>query len=245
LKKLKTIILVIILFVVVSLGVLMLVPVSSVNIVGNEYYFEAQLESYVFENAFSRRAFMVLVKSIIGIKKDVPFVSKLSIKLTGLTSAQLQVTPKDMMGYVTCADGNKYFNSKGVVVESSSEIYPGIPQVLGIDTSSVAMGAQLPTESLSVLNELLEITQFLSVTDVQLSGGDVKFIDITDKIEFDEDENIYCYFGDIKVSLGVGYNLEGKLIEMAEILPSIEGKSGVLHLEGYDPSDTNHVYLFE
>ncbi|MBQ0026466.1 MAG: hypothetical protein KBS79_03760 [Lachnospiraceae bacterium] len=226
-------------------GVLMLIPVEHVTVSGSSYYYPEEIEAAVFTDEFSRTAFMTYVRSKIGTDATLPFIDHFDITMTGLKDAHIHAEPKDVKGYVSAYGSNIYFNRKGIVTEISQEVYPGVPLVSGVALQTVALGAELPIESKSIFNELTEISQFISSTKVDMGEGEVTLIEETSHIYFDESENIYCTIGTITVRLGIGYNLEGKLEEMAGILPSLAGRTGTLHLEGYDPQDSNHVYLFD
>ena len=61
-----------------------------------------------------------------------------------------------------------------------------------------------------------------------------------DSVEFDANLNITLHYGSVDVLIGEDDLLEEKMARVAAILPSLEGKSGTLHLESYS-SDTENI----
>ena len=51
--------------------------------------------------------------------------------------------------------------------------------------------------------------------------------------------------GDIEVILGNSAGLNGKIAELGDMLPQVEGKSGTLYLDTYDETKTNPMYTFK
>ncbi|MBQ9387882.1 MAG: hypothetical protein IJU01_04385 [Lachnospiraceae bacterium] len=223
-----------------------LIPrVTEVKATGTSYYTDADIERILFGEGRSRAPLVVFLNDLFGKNEEIPFVESYKVKLTGLTSVKVYLTAKSMVGYVEFMGSNLVFDRDGLVVESSRDVYPDIPKVTGLRINSVVLGQTLPVESKSVLSELLQISQFLAATNITWNGEDMTLINLVDRIHFDSNESISCYVGDVSVVLGTGYNLESKLREMADILPSLFGRKGTLHLEGFNVSDNNRVYRFE
>jgi cell division protein FtsQ len=64
-----------------------------------------------------------------------------------------------------------------------------------------------------------------------------------DRIYFGSDGSVTLYFGDVKASLGVGDNLDEKIMELQYMIPELEGKSGTLRMENY--TEETHNISFE
>ena len=55
-----------------------------------------------------------------------------------------------------------------------------------------------------------------------------------DKYFIDYDKyDVTLYFGDVRVKIGAGENIDEKFSKMKNILPRLEGKKGVLQMEHY------------
>ena len=55
-----------------------------------------------------------------------------------------------------------------------------------------------------------------------------------DRIYFRDYTEITLYFGDVRVALGAGNDLEEKLMVLPTFLENLEGKKGVLRMENYN-----------
>ena len=73
-----------------------------------------------------------------------------------------------------------------------------------------------------IFAKILSITQLLTKYDIP-----------TDKIYFDNDENITLYYGDVRILIGTDKYIDEKINELSLLLPKLEGYSGVLHMENY------------
>ena len=66
-----------------------------------------------------------------------------------------------------------------------------------------------------------------------------------DKIQYNSIGDATLYMGDIEVILGNSAGLNGKIAELGDMLPQLEGKSGTLYLDTYDETKTNPMYTFK
>ena len=64
---------------------------------------------------------------------------------------------------------------------------------------------------------------------------------MTDKIFFNEENEITLYFGNVRARLGKD-NLEEKIMRLQQILPSLEGESGVVDMQNYSDDRKNVTF---
>lgn len=219
--------------------------IRSVNIEGNEHYSDAELESILFENSWDRNPFVFIVKNWTHRLPDIPFVDRLSVTLTGLQTADIIVYEKNMIGYVSVSGSNYYFDRDGIVVEKTKKAADDIPKVTGIGAKNPQVGEKLQVSSETVLNEILNVSQYLTDTSVEWNGEDTRLVDITESVDVDEDEAVTVDFGDVSVFLGTSDYMEEKLLTMTDILPELSGRTGTLYLDTYDPNSANPAYVFK
>ena len=81
-----------------------------------------------------------------------------------------------------------------------------------------------------IFQEILSITQMLSKHQIT-----------TDKIYFNESNEITLYFDNIRAKLGKD-NLEEKVMRLEQILPNLSGESGVLDLQNYSEDRKNVTF---
>ena len=223
-----------------------LIPrVTGINVTGNRYYTAAEISDGILSGNIMDAPLVMLVRSLTGLKPELMGVDSYTMSLTGLTTADVTVKEKAFMGYVGFLGSNLYFDRDGVILKSTREHFEGIPEIKGLDFSSAVLGGRLPVTRDALLLEVLQISQYLAAEKVRWGDADVPLSTLVDTITFDSTENISCMVDDILILLGAGENLEGKLHEMSDILPNLQGRSGILHLESYDPVNGNSMYRFE
>ena len=121
-----------------------------------------------------------------------------------------------------------YFDKDGIVVESSKEKTAGIPMVTGLEFDHVILYEPLPVEDKEIFTKILSITQLVNKYNLSV-----------DRIYFGKDDSLTLYFEEVKVALGIGDNLDEKVMKLQYMLPELEGKSGTLRMENYTEETKN------
>ena len=103
------------------------------------------------------------------------------------------------------------------------------PLITGLSFTHAQLHEILPVSDDSVFYTILGIARMINKYDIN-----------PDEVNFDENMQITLTYGNLTVNLGKDELIEEKLTRMAAILPSIEGKSGILHMEDYT-SDTQNI----
>ena len=85
-----------------------------------------------------------------------------------------------------------------------------------------------------MFDEILNLTQILSIYDMQI-----------DRIQYGNFGETTLYLKDLEVLLGNSGNLNGKISELNDMLPQLEGLKGVLHLEDYDEANIRSGYTLD
>ena len=241
-KKLRILLIVLLALLLVLLAGLF-VRIRTVTVSGNTAYTDEEVEQLVFSSDLDRSLTGFLFNRLTGKTYTLPFVSSCTVRLTGLTSAEIRLQEDRIVAYIDYLDDHIYFNRDGLVLEISKELYPGIPRVSGLTPEYMVLGEPLPLGSGAALDQLTRIVQFLDSHSLTTDGEETLLSALTSRIDFDEYGSITCYIGEIAVRFGKGTGLEEKLTRMLSILPQIEGRSGTLHLESLDGG--GGTFLFE
>lgn len=235
-KRLKTILLglltVICVLAVFFLIALKLFTVKKVVVEGNELYDQQTIEDTVLNDKYSWNSLYVYLKYKIKDTDKVPFIDTMSIGLDSPHTLHISVYEKGMLGYIYIPgiDENAYFDKDGFVVETSSDTVPGVPKIDGISCDKVVLYEKLPIQD-SMLKNLLELTQSLKRQDL-----------VPDAIDYGCDNAPAATYGNVKVVIGDTTKLTRKIERLKAIMPSLEGMSGTLHLEGWTEETTNIVF---
>ncbi len=206
--------------------------VTTIYVEGNIHYTNEEIINMVMEGYYGNNSLLLSLKykdkSIVG----VPFVEKMDVSVLDPHTIKIEVYEKALAGYVEYLDRYMYFDKDGVVVESSTEKTAGIPMVTGLKFDHVILYEPLQVENPEVFSSILSITQLVN-----------KYSLLVDRIYFGSDGSVTLYFGNVKASLGVGDNLDEKIMELQYMIPKLEGKSGTLRMENY--TEETHNISFE
>ena len=210
------------------------IRIREITVTGNEKYTDEQVADLVFPDNTSRSTVLCYLREHFGKHEEIPFVEDYKLVIKGLNRAEIIVYEKSVVGYVSYMSSYMYFDKDGIIVESSSQKLPGIPWITGLKFGHIVLYQKLPVESDRIFEEILNLTQILSIYGLSV-----------DKIQYNSIGDATLYMGDIEVILGNSAGLNGKIAELGDMLPQLEGKSGTLYLDTYDETKTNPMYTFK
>lgn len=165
--------------------------------------------------------------------KSIPFIEEYTIEFKSPTKVEIVVFEKSVVGYVSDMSSYMYFDKDGIIVESSSEQLPGVPWVTGLEYGHIVLHQPLPVADQEIFEEILNLTQVLSLNEVEV-----------DEIHYNSFGEAELSIGGIKVELGDSSEINGKIAELRDILPELEGLSGTLYLDTYDAANSSPTYTF-
>ncbi|MBO6132909.1 MAG: FtsQ-type POTRA domain-containing protein [Lachnospiraceae bacterium] len=237
-SKARLRILLLLLFIAICLGVYLYLmthfKVTKVEVNGSIHYSKDQIKNFVMNGKYGDNSLYLMLKYRGKPIQNIPFIERMDVHIEGPKEVSIDVYEKAIAGCVAYLDRFMYFDKDGIVVESSVDKLPGIPQVTGLVFNSCIMHERLPVENTDVFEEILEITHLLT-----------KYGIITDRIYFGEDGRLYLFFGEAKASLGDVEHIDEKMIKLKVIIPELKGRSGTLHMENYTEDSTDTYITFE
>ena len=224
------------LFLCLSAAVLfgMFTSITEVTIVGTSPYDEEELKARIFENPKEQSLLYAYLNEMLGTHKEIPFIERYDVRFTGLTSVEITLYEKSIVGCIEYMDSYMYFDREGIVVESSSEKKEGVPLISGLDFDRIVLYGKLSISSEQVFTDILNLTQLLEKYEMSV-----------DKIYFDSQYHVVFYVDNIKVRLGSCDSLDGKITELKQMLPQLEGLSGTLYLDTYRENMPPSSYVFK
>jgi len=238
-KKIKRVLrglwIVMVLFLISAITILSVFSISEVEVTGNSYYTAEQITEVVMDDLYIDNYLLLSWIYRSGVEtNELPLISEIEIERTGNHSVNLRVYEKTLLGYIDYLGTYMYFDTDGIIVESSQEVIADVPLVTGLSFSSVTLYARLPVEQEGVFDTILTLTQLIKDAEI-----------VPDKIYFDSDLNMKLYFDNTKVDLGTDENLELKVSRLKTILPDLEGLSGTLHMEHFTEGTKNITFSEE
>lgn len=209
--------------VLILLAVLLLtLRINTVAVSGNNQYSDEQIEALIFDTKFSRNPLYCYYQDRFQPHKSIPFVEDYRIVFRSPMEVEIMIYEKSVVGYISYMNSMMYFDRDGIIVESSNELIPGIPLVTGLDFGHIVLYRPLPVADRNVFNEILNLTQVLSVYEIQV-----------DRIHFTSDKQARLYIGELEVNLGNNTEMNGKISELRDMLQTYPSLSGILYLDNY------------
>lgn len=205
--------------------------VTNVEVVGNSHYTEQEIKDMVLKGNVFDNSLLLNIKYRNKSIEDIPFVEKMDVEVKSNDTIRIMVYEKKLAGCISYLGNYMYFDREGIVVESSPQITEGVPEITGLRFNHVLLYEQLPVERSEIFQEILELTQLLDKYEI-----------IADKIYFDTDNNVTLYFGDARVLIGSKNHIDEKIMQLSVIVPSIQGKAGVLDMREYEMGTTTLTF---
>lgn len=202
--------------------------IKNISIEGNVHYTNEEIQAMVLDGVFLNNSWYLSKKYANKGISDIPFVDAIDVTILTPDTIRISVYEKALAGFVEYLGRYMYFDKDGTIIESSDVKTIGVPQIIGLDFQSVVLGKPLPVEDNTVFRQILSITQLLN-----------KYAVTMEKIYFDSNYNVTLIIDSVRIRLGEGTGLEEKIMILPELLPSLEGKKGVLKMENYSESSTN------
>lgn len=221
-----------------ALGLVLVFTVLSlkldhITVSGNNRYTDEELIGRLFEKPSDRNTIYCYIKDRLKDHLSIPFVEDYSLVFKSLSELEIIVHEKSVVGYVSYMSSYMYFDKDGIVVESTSRKLPDIPEITGLKLGYIALYQKLPVENETIFQEILNLTQILSIHEL-----------VVDRVQYNSLWEATLYMGDIEVLLGGNADLNGKIGELNDMVPQLEGRKGTLHLENYDETSQGAGFAF-
>ena len=234
---------------------------QNVTVLGNVHYTEEEIRAEVTKGIFGKNTWVVSHLKSSFMPDDMELIDQIDVTMKDHHTLQITVQERQLIGYVQYLDCNLYFDSEGRVMDSvireeengtdtadgESEALTAeavgktatsfvaamkeAPLITGLSFTHAQLHEILPVSDDSVFYTILGIARMINKYDIN-----------PDAVNFDENMQITLTYGNLTVNLGKDELIEEKLTRMAAILPSIEGKSGILHMEDYTSTTQNIVF---
>lgn len=221
--------------VLVLLSVLLLwsVRIKEITITGSTRHTNEQMVNLLFPDTLDRNTLYCLYKEKFQPHKEITFVADYDIIFRSPFKVEVMVYEKSIVGYVSYLNSYMYFDKDGIIVESTSHKLEGIPQIDGLKFGQIVLGEPLPIGDMNIFTEILNLTQVLSLYDMGV-----------DKIHYSPKGEATLILGDVKVFLGSSDDMNGKISELHDMLPQLEGLKGTLYLDTYDELKPDAMFSF-
>ena len=205
--------------------------VRTITVEGSSHYSNDEIINYVLDSKLCQNTVFVYLKYKNKSIKDVPFIEQIDVKIVDRNTVKINVYEKYVAGCVSALGNYVYFDNDGKIVEISATRTANIPVVTGLNFDHFELYEPLPVDNADVFDSILTVTKLLNKYNLN-----------ADIIYFGEAGEITIFFGEARVSVGDTSNLDEKFMALPMILPSLEGKKGVLHMEKYTSKNADVVF---
>ncbi len=204
---------------------------KKIQVSGNEHYTDAEIVAFVTEGKNTDNTLFFIYEYKKNPVENITFIDKFVIEMIDNNTITITVYEKTMAGCVAYMDSYVYFDDEGTVLDISSEHLEDVPCIAGLSFSSIVIGDKLPVEDKDLFQNILTMTQLIEKNQL-----------IIDEIRYNTSGEIFLYKDDIKIELGDGDNLEDKMMNLAAILETVEGRSGTLDMSDYTATTGNAIF---
>lgn len=195
---------------------------------GNTHYSDEEMSDYLFNGTTPNSLIYFLFGNT---NIEIPFIQKYDVEIKWPNKFYISVYEKPIIGYVKYMGSYMYFDKDGIVVESSTELIDSVPEVQGLEYSSIVLNKKIEVADASIFDKILELAQ----------GFDKYDLDV-DSIQFDSEGNIYVNIGSVKVAMGNTDDYSERLFELKQLYSKLNGLSGTLYLDEFDGSSDTIIF---
>lgn len=217
------------------LGVILLsVNIKTVTVTGNSRYSDEEIIHMLFGKKWDWNSVYCYAKDRGQEHQQIPFVEDYKLVFQGPSKVEIIVYEKSVVGYVSYMSSYMYFDKDGIIVESTNEKLNDIPWITGLKFGHIILHQPLPVENNRIFEEILNLTQVLSVNQLQV-----------DKIRYNSSGEVSLYMKELEIALGDSSNINGKIAELSDMMPKLDGLAGILYLDTYDGTNSKMTYTFK
>ena len=192
--------------------------VDTVEVRGTSHYTDEEVKNMVLRGPMASNSVLAPLLYSTTNTEDIAYVDAFKVTQLNRNTICISVKEKKTVGCIRYLDSYIYFDRNGIFVEGSQN--RDVPYFDGIQVNSIVMDEKLDIKGDTVLNTAVALSTIFQKNDM-----------IPDHIQFDSSYSISLIYGDITVQLGKDADLEEKMNRVIAILPKIQGKKGILHME--------------
>ena len=201
---------------------------DKITYVGNSHYSNEEMTNRIFGNDTPNTVLYTLFGNK---KKTIPFIQKYDVEIQWPRGMYITVYEKAVIGYIRYMGCNMYFDKDGIVVESSTETFEKVPEIIGLKFNSIVLDSKLEVGDDEVFRHILDLTQSFDKYNLDVS-----------KVYFDSSDNVILYIDEVKVYLGKSDDYTDKLFELKQMETKFAGLIGSLYMQDYTKDSSSIIF---
>lgn len=208
--------------------ILMLFNFEYSTIYGNTKYSKEQIESFITQGTLGENTFVMAVKYHHRKVTDIPFVDRIDIDIVNPSTVRVNITEKPTDGCIFYKGNNVYISKEGIIQTVSRRSVEETTVINGVVLTHSNTGTPVLAKNQLGLDLSMELIRAAHKYGIR-----------PDSIDVDQKSSLTVSFGDVKVLVGkTGY--DEKMYKMHQILPYLDGRSGVISMIGYEDGNTSN-----
>ena len=205
--------------------------IKHLEITGNERVSDETIQSLIQYDKCQNNAWLLwLMNRKVDLSSE-PLLNAIHIRIKNPQTVIVQVDEEKIAGYVTSDDTYLFVNDSGRIILKQADKIKGVLLLKDITADSTEVGEQLVSEDTGIFSDFLDISKILRSNEISADS-----LSCTTGIG-------YCVtLGKVRVLLGKDIYMEEKISELNDLMPKLDGLSGILHLEEYDSTKDSIIF---
>ena len=209
--------------------ILMVFNLKKTVIYGNTKYSQEQIESFITRGRLGDNTFVMALKYHHRTVTDIPFIDQIDIDLVNASTVRVNIKEKEIAASIFHNGRNVYISRDGMIQTVSGRTAENTTMITGVTLTNPVMGEQIQAENQKGMSLALELLSALDKYGIH-----------ADSIDIDEKNSLTASFGNVKVRAGKG-GYDQKMFKLHQIVPYLEGRSGIISMTGYNYNGENIV----
>lgn len=214
----------------------MFCTVKEVKVSGTDLYTPIEIQNLVLNKPHDNNTIYAFFRNKIQDPPEIEFIQDVEVSLVSYEQLAIVVKEKKYVAAMPQQIGEQiffiYFDGQGKIVEISQRfVEPSIiVEGTACEEPKVGKTMKLPKGQVSYLTKALQMLEEEKIS--------------VQKVVINQDNHMAFVSNGVTVQLGGKSKLEEKIERVAQILPELEGKIGVLHLENWNETNTDIVFRY-
>ncbi len=206
--------------------------IKKVNITGSERYSYEFLYDYVFEERNDANTILFYLDDKKAGKINLSFVDNIEIEMAFPDTINVTVYDRALSGYVDYRGSNMYFDSEGVVIDSTVNVYDNVPEIVGLSYDHIVLYEKIATDNTRFFDELNIMNQHFTKYELW-----------PDSIVIGSDGTYSFVIGDVTVKIGAfDDHIGSKIYEVKAMKAKFLDSAGVLHMENFTGDESYIIF---
>ena len=198
--------------------------IKKIEVVGTQRYTSDQIISHLVQTRLDSNSLCFYLKYHYFTNVKLPFIEKIDVTMKDTHSVTIVVYEKMIAGCVELMGEYLYFDKDGIIVESSSQLFEGVPVVKGLKFNKLLLGEKLELEAQKqeLFDVIIDLTQLISKYDLKV-----------DSLAFNSRYEVTLNIGDITVLLGRKNTYDEALSTLKNVLAEASGMEVTIDMRNF------------